>query len=108
MGFDELNVVGRRVKFLSLEGCSLLTIEGLEHVLLSLKELQSLRVVSCKRVKDSETSQALSALFSTLKDLKWRPDTKSLVSATIAGSGMGKRGSRFFRKVCDWKSLPGA
>nr|GMD52078.1 F-box protein At5g51370-like [Ipomoea batatas] len=101
-------IIFRRVKFLSIEGCSRLTIEGLEHVLLSSKELRSLRVVSCKSIKDSETSQALSALFSSLKDLKWRPDTKSLVSATIAGSGMGKRGSRFFRKGCDWKSLPGA
>ncbi|KAF5732290.1 F-box protein [Tripterygium wilfordii] len=69
----------RRVKLLSLEGCSLLTAEGLEAVFLSWNKLQSLRVVSCKNIKDGEVSPALWTLFSTLKEFKWRPDTKSLV-----------------------------
>ncbi|KAF5731059.1 F-box protein [Tripterygium wilfordii] len=73
----------RRVKLLSLEGCSLLTAEGLEAVFLSWNELQNLRVVSCKNVKDGEVSPALWTLFSTLKELKWRPDTKSLIGQHI-------------------------
>ncbi|KAH0979217.1 hypothetical protein GBA52_006394 [Prunus armeniaca] len=64
-----------RVKFLSLEGCSVLTTEGLESVILPWKELECLRVVSCKNIKDKEISPALSTLFSTLKELQWRPDT---------------------------------
>lgn len=89
----------RRVKFLSLEGCSLVTTEGLESVILSWTELQSLRVVSCKNIKDGEVSPALSTLFSVLKELKWRPDTKSLLASSLAGTGMGKRGGKFFKKM---------
>ncbi|KAF7850890.1 hypothetical protein BT93_L4905 [Corymbia citriodora subsp. variegata] len=89
----------RRVKCLSLEGCSLLTTEGLEPVILSWKELQSLRVISCKSIKDNEVSPALSTLFSVLKELKWRPDTKSLLAASLAGSGMGRRGGKFFKRT---------
>ncbi|XP_021687019.1 F-box protein At5g07670 isoform X2 [Hevea brasiliensis] len=37
----------RRVKLLSLEGCSLLTTQGLESILLTSNELQHLRVQSC-------------------------------------------------------------
>ncbi|KAK4363476.1 hypothetical protein RND71_018717 [Anisodus tanguticus] len=59
-------------------------------------------------MKDSEISPALSTLFSTLKDFQWRPDTKSLLSAGLVGTGMRKRGNRYFKKTCDWKSLPGA
>ncbi|KAK6936295.1 hypothetical protein RJ641_033325 [Dillenia turbinata] len=66
--------VFRRVKHLSLEGCSLLTTAGLESVILFWKELESLRVVSCKNMKDSDVSPALSTLFSTLKQFKWRPE----------------------------------
>ncbi|PON93166.1 GINS complex subunit Sld [Trema orientale] len=36
------------------EGCSLVTTGGLESVVLSWKELQGLRVISCNNVKDSE------------------------------------------------------
>ncbi|OAY68011.1 F-box protein [Ananas comosus] len=61
----------RRVKLLSLEGCSLLT---------------------------TEVSPALSSLFSDLKELKWRPDTKSLLAMSLAGTGMGKKGGRFFKR----------
>ncbi|RVW86222.1 F-box protein [Vitis vinifera] len=89
----------RRVKLLSLEGCSLLTTEGLESAVLSWKDLQKLRVVSCKNIKDSEVSPALSTLFSILKELQWRPDTRSLLSSSLVESGMGKRGSKFFRKI---------
>ncbi|KAK0597741.1 hypothetical protein LWI29_028225 [Acer saccharum] len=90
--------VCRRVNFLSLEGCSLVTTEGLESVILSWTELQDLRVVSCKNIKVGEASPALSTLFSILKELKWGPDTKYLLSASLAGTGMGKRGGKFFKK----------
>ncbi|KAJ9678692.1 hypothetical protein PVL29_020776 [Vitis rotundifolia] len=88
----------RRVKLLSLEGCLLLTTEGLESAVLSWKDLQKLRVVSCKNIKDSEVSPALSTLFSIL-ELQWRPDTRSLLSSSLVESGMGKRGSKFFKNT---------
>lgn len=84
----------RRVKSLSLEGCSLLTTECLESVILSLKELQSLKVESCKNIKDRDISPALSTLFSVLIELKWRPDNRS----HLPSSAMGKKGSRFFKR----------
>jgi F-box/leucine-rich repeat protein 2/20 len=86
----------RRVESLSLEGCSLLTTEGLGSVILSWKELQSLSVVSCKNIKDSEISLSLSTF--AFKELKWRPDTKSLLRSSLVGTGMGKKGSKFFNK----------
>ncbi|KAK4789238.1 hypothetical protein SAY86_020557 [Trapa natans] len=92
-------ILCRRVRFLSLEGCSLLTTQGLEPVLLSWQELQSLQVTSCKSIKDSEISPDLATRFSSLKDLKWRPNTKSLLASSLAGSGMGRKGGRFFRRV---------
>ncbi|KAL0341124.1 UNVERIFIED_CONTAM: F-box protein [Sesamum radiatum] len=98
----------RSVRSLSLEGCSLLTTCGLESVLISWNKLQSLRVKSCNNINEDEISPALSSVFSALKDLKWEPDTKSRVSATLAGTGMGKRGSKFLKRTCDWKSLPGS
>lgn len=88
----------RRVKLLSLEGCFLLTTEGLESVLLTWNELQHLRIESCKNIKDGEISPALSTLFSVLKELKWRPDTKSLLVSSLVGTGMGKKGGKFFKK----------
>ncbi|GFZ15186.1 RNI-like superfamily protein [Actinidia rufa] len=89
----------RRVKFLSLEGCSLLTTQGLESMLLSWKELQRLRVVACNNIKDGEVTPMLSILFSSLKELMWRPDTKSQLLSNLAGTGMGKKGGRFFKKM---------
>lgn len=88
----------RRVAFLSLEGCPLLTTEGLESVILSWKELQSLRVESCKNIKDSEISPSLSTLFSVFKELQWRPDTKSLRPSSVLGIAMGKKGGKFFKR----------
>ncbi|KAJ6703782.1 F-BOX-LIKE PROTEIN [Salix viminalis] len=88
----------RRVKLLSLEGCSLLTTEGLESVLLTWNELEHLRIESCKNIKDSEISPALSTLFSVLKELRWRPDSRSLLASSLVGTGMGKKGGRFFKK----------
>lgn len=88
----------RRVKYLSLEGCSLLTTEGLESVILTWNELQSLKVVSCKHIKNSEVSPALSTLFAVLKEFTWRPETKSHLSLSLAGTGMGKKGGKFFKK----------
>ena len=89
----------RRVKSLSLEGCSLLTMEGFDVVVLSWKELQRLRVVSCNNIKDSEIRPAMASLFSVLKELKWRPDSRSLLSSGLAGTGLGKKGGRSFKRV---------
>ncbi|GMI75832.1 hypothetical protein like AT5G07670 [Hibiscus trionum] len=91
----------RRVKLLSLEGCSLLTIKGLELVVTSWKELQRLRVMSCNNIKDTEITPELATLFSTLKELIWRPDSRSLLSSNLAGTGMGKKGDRFFKRSKD-------
>ncbi|KAJ0096478.1 hypothetical protein Patl1_27894 [Pistacia atlantica] len=54
--------VFRTVKFLSLEGCSLPTTEGLEFVILSWTELENLSVMSCKNIKDGEVSPASSLI----------------------------------------------
>jgi F-box/leucine-rich repeat protein 2/20 len=89
----------RRVKFLSLEGCSQLTTRGLESVITSWSDLQSLKVVSCDKIKDEEISPALSELFSTFKELKWRPDNKSRLAASLAGTGMGKKGRVLCKRV---------
>ncbi|KAK1261307.1 F-box protein [Acorus gramineus] len=89
----------RRIKFLLLEGCSLLTTAGLESVVLSWKDLQVLSVVSCNNIRDSEVTPALASLFSVLKELKWRPDSRSLLEMSFAGTGIGKKGGRFFKKV---------
>ncbi|KAJ4955938.1 hypothetical protein NE237_012721 [Protea cynaroides] len=89
----------RRVKFLSLEGCSLLTTDGLESEILSCNELQRLRVVTCNNIKDSEVTPALSSLFSVLKELKWRPDSQSLLSSGLAGSGVGKKGGKICKRL---------
>lgn len=81
-----------------MEGCSLLTTEGLESVLLSLEELQRLCVVSCNSVRDSEVTPALSSLFSVLKQFTWRPDSRSVLATSLAGTGMGKKGVKYFKK----------
>ncbi|TKY49851.1 F-box protein [Spatholobus suberectus] len=93
-----LAVICRRVKLFYVEGCSLLTTEGLEAVIESWKELQCLRVVSCKNIKDSDISPALATLFSTLKEFKWRPDTKYLFPSDV-GISMGKKGGKFFKRT---------
>ncbi|KAK3017174.1 hypothetical protein RJ639_006244 [Escallonia herrerae] len=87
----------RRVRFLSMEGCSRLTMDGLESVILSWKDLKRLRVVSCNNIKDSEVSPAVAALFSVLKELKWRPDSRSLLSSGLEGTGVGHKGGRTFK-----------
>lgn len=97
-GTFSLAVICRRVKLFYVEGCSLLTTEGLESVIESWKELECLRVVSCKNIKDSDISPALATLFSTLKELKWRPDTKYLFPSD-AGIIMGKKGGKFFKRI---------
>lgn len=96
----------RRVNCLSLEGCSRLTTIGLEAVILPWKELKSINVISCNNVKDSEITPMLATLFSSLKEFKWSPDTKSLVSANRVSTGIGKRG-KSFRKGQDLKFLSG-
>lgn len=87
------------MKLLSLEGCSLLTTVGLESVILKWKELQSLRVISSNNIKDNEVTPALASLFSVLKELKWRPDFRSLLSSSLVGTGMGNKGGRFFKRL---------
>ncbi|KAL0712364.1 hypothetical protein Bca4012_019342 [Brassica carinata] len=89
----------RRVKLLYLEHCSLLTTGGLESVLLSWKCLQRLMVVSCSKIKDNEVTPELASLFSVLKELKWRPDTRSLLSADLEGIGMWRKGGKFFTSL---------
>lgn len=86
----------RSIRFLSLEGCSLLTTEGLESIVLSWKQLTRLRVVSCNNIKDSEITPELATLFSVLKELKWRPNSRSLLSSGLAGTGVGQKGGRSF------------
>ncbi|MCO5576772.1 hypothetical protein L7F22_030592 [Adiantum nelumboides] len=88
----------RRVKLLSLEGCSPLTTVGLETVVLAYKELQALRVVYCNNIKDSEISPDLALQFCLLKELKWRPDAQSLLSMSLTGTGIGQQGGKFFKK----------
>ncbi|GAA0143571.1 hypothetical protein LIER_04226 [Lithospermum erythrorhizon] len=92
--FDAASIC-RGVRYLSLEGCSSLTTEGFESVVLSWKELRRLRVISCKNIKDSDASPALANLFSVLKELKWRPDSKSLLEASLAETGVGQIGRSF-------------
>ncbi|XP_027331835.1 F-box protein At5g07670-like [Abrus precatorius] len=94
-----LAVICRRVKLFYVEGCSLLTTEGLESVIESWKELECLRVVSCKNIKDSGISSSLATLFSTLKELKWRPDNKYLLPSSLVGITMGKKGGKFFKRT---------
>ncbi|CAN8256924.1 unnamed protein product [Cochlearia groenlandica] len=87
-----------RVKLLYLEGCSLLTTSGLETVILHWHELEQLKVVSCKNIRDSEISPLLSALFSDLVELQWRPDTRSHTSSSLTGTGIGRKGCKFFKR----------
>ncbi|CAJ2638551.1 F-box protein At5g07670-like isoform X2 [Trifolium pratense] len=96
-GVFGLAVVCRRVKLFDIEACSLLTTECLESVIESWKDLECLRVVNCKNIKDSDISPALANLFTILKELKWRPDTKHLLSSSLGEVNMGKRGGKFFR-----------
>lgn len=86
----------RRVRLLSLEGCSLLTMEGFDPVVLSWKELNRLKVISCNNIKDGEITIELATLFSSLKELKWRPDSRSIMLSGLAGTGVGQRGGRSF------------
>ncbi|EPS61296.1 hypothetical protein M569_13501 [Genlisea aurea] len=82
----------RGIRSVSLEGCSLLTTEGLESVVLSWRELSRLKVVSCSNIRDSEIGSELAALFSGLKELKWRPSSKSLLADGLSGTGVGQGG----------------
>ncbi|GAB4844326.1 hypothetical protein Ancab_037690 [Ancistrocladus abbreviatus] len=89
----------RRVNSLSLEGCSLLTMQGLDSVVPSWNELQMLQVISCNSIKDGEVTPAMATVFSVLKELKWRPDSRCLLSLSLAGTGVGKKGGRFFKRA---------
>lgn len=72
--------------------------EGLESVIPFWKKLDRLRVVACNNIKDSEITPELATLFSVLKELKWRPDSRSLMEAGLAGTGVGQKGGRSLRK----------
>lgn len=85
------------MKLLAVEGCSLLTTGGLESSVLLWGDLERLRVVSCNKVRDDEVTPALSSLFALLKELQWRPDSRSALAHSLAGTGMGKKGGRFLR-----------
>ncbi|XP_042431961.1 F-box protein At5g51370-like [Zingiber officinale] len=92
----------RRVMCLSLKGCSRVTTAGLEQIVLSCIDLQRLTVVSCNKIKDSEVSPALSSRFLYLKELKWRPDSKSVLAMSLMGMRLGRKGGRFFRRRTLW------
>ncbi|XP_076917681.1 F-box protein At5g07670-like [Bidens hawaiensis] len=87
----------RRVVSLCLEGCSLLTMDGFEPVVLSWKELKRLKVVSCNNIKDSAMTPELATLFSLLKELKWCPDSKSILSSGLEGTEVWQKGGRSFK-----------
>ncbi|XP_024394043.1 F-box protein At5g51370 [Physcomitrium patens] len=93
-----LTVSCKRVRLLSLEGCSLVTTAGVDSVVQSFKDLNRLRVTFCDNIRDSELSPALCDRFLTLKEFSWRPDTKSVLAAGLAGTGVGQKGGRFFKK----------
>lgn len=63
------------------------------------RDLQRLRVTFCDNIRDSELSPALCDRVLTLKEFSWRPDTKSVLAAGLAGTGVGQRGGRFFRRA---------
>ncbi|CAH8365920.1 unnamed protein product [Eruca vesicaria subsp. sativa] len=86
----------KRVELLYLEHCSFMTIGGLESVLLSCKGLQRLVVVSCSKIKDNEVTPQLASLFSVLKELKWRPVRRYLLSADLESIGMWGKGGKVF------------
>nr|XP_043621155.1 F-box protein At5g07670-like [Erigeron canadensis] len=87
----------RRVMSLYLEGCSLLTMDGFEPVVLSWKELKRLKVIACNNIKDSAMTPELATLFSVLKELKWRPDSKSILTSGLDGTGVWQKGGRSFK-----------
>ncbi|XP_078446308.1 F-box protein At5g07670-like [Wolffia australiana] len=87
--------VCRRVKLLAMEGCSKVTTAGLEGVVLQWPDLERLRVASCNKIKDEEVTPAMSNLFARLKELQWRPDSKS----ALAGTGIGKKCGRLLRRL---------
>ncbi|CAM6039501.1 unnamed protein product [Sphagnum compactum] len=89
----------KRVKLLGLEGCSLVTTSGVDTLVQAFRDLQRLRVTFCDNIRDSELSPALCDRVLTLKEFSWRPDTKSVLAAGLAGTGVGQRGGRFFRRA---------
>eukprot|EP00250_Pteridium_aquilinum_P011337 c19998_g1_i2 orf=207-668(-) len=88
----------RHVRLLLLEGCALLTTAGLEALVINWRDLHTLQVVYCNNIKDSEISPALALTFSTLKELKWRPDTRFLLADSLSGTGVGQIGGKFFKR----------
>ena len=90
-------MMNRRVKSLAMEGCSMVTTTGLESLILRWPDLERLRIVSCNKIKDEEISFQLSNFIALLKELQWRPDSRSALAENLAGTRMGKKGSKFFR-----------
>ncbi|MFS7911783.1 hypothetical protein Hanom_Chr02g00122151 [Helianthus anomalus] len=62
-----------------------------------MKEVKRLKVVVCNNIKDSAMSPDIATLFSLLKELKWRPDSKSILSSGLEGTGVWQRGGRCFK-----------
>ncbi|KAJ0736883.1 hypothetical protein HanLR1_Chr06g0200781 [Helianthus annuus] len=82
----------------SVVGRMLIAYNGwFEPVVLSWKELKRLTVVSCNNIKDSAMTPELATLFSLLKELKWRPDSKSILSSGFEGTGVWQKGGRSFK-----------
>ncbi|KAL1565204.1 F-box protein-like protein isoform X1 [Salvia divinorum] len=92
----------RRVRCVSIQGCALLTARGLESVIVGWSELRSLKVVACNNIKDEEINPEVSTAFA---ELKWEPDSRSRLCSGLAGTGVGRKGGKFFNKSCDWKSF---
>lgn len=51
---------------------------------------------------DSAVTPALATLFSVLKELKWSPDSRSLLSSSLAETDLRKKGGRFFKSYKGW------
>jgi F-box/leucine-rich repeat protein 2/20 len=88
----------KSVRLLGLAGCSLITTAGLVVVVQACKDLQRLRVTFCDNIRYSELTPALCNRFLSLMEFSWRPDTKSVLAAGLAGTGVGQKGGRFFTR----------
>ncbi|KAL2632908.1 hypothetical protein R1flu_004387 [Riccia fluitans] len=85
----------RKIRLLYLDGCSLITAAGLEEIILLCNDLQRLRVVHCNNIRESELSLKVDAIIVTLKEFRWRPDTKSLLTRN---PNINQAGRWFLRK----------
>eukprot|EP00897_Mesotaenium_endlicherianum_P008005 jgi/Mesen1/7232/ME000372S06468 len=93
-GFDDqaLSLVAacRRLRKLSLDGCSLVTGHGLELVVVACKDLRALVVTHCMAIKEADVSSTLSQHMFALKELRWQPNSGSPLA--LAGTNIGQQG----------------